>query len=72
MIKAAKRTDDLYEFEDCSTMQREPDGLTVTGDRYDGYWVLRDEYGFVIDYDHYRNDLAERNELDLYWVEVEE
>jgi hypothetical protein len=51
-------------------MQREPNGLTVTGDRYDGHWVLRDEYGFVIDYDHYRNDLAERSELDLYCDEV--
>jgi hypothetical protein len=72
MIKAVKRTDDLYEFEDGSTMQREPDGLTVTGDRYDGLWVLRDECGFVIDYAGYRNDIAERNNLDLYCAEVAE
>jgi hypothetical protein len=72
MIKAVKRTGELYEFEDGSTMQREYDGLTVNGNKYNGRWVLRDECGFVIDYNFYANDLAERNELDLYWVEVEE
>jgi hypothetical protein len=47
------------------TLQREyntsiPDGRPVAG-----RWVLRDAQGVFVDFDHYINDLAERNKLDF-------
>ena len=41
-------------------MQRE-NGLTPNGNKVGGRWVLRDKNGKWIDFDQYRNDLAERN-----------
>lgn len=45
------------------TMQREY-GLTPNGNSLGGQWVLRKEGEFV-DFDRYRNDLAERNNITI-------
>lgn len=40
-------------------------GQTPNGNSMNNRWVLRDENGHLIDYDKYRNDIAERNNLQL-------
>ena len=47
-------------------MAREWGTKTASGNNMAGRWVLRSESGDLIDYDKYRNDLAERHRLDLY------
>lgn len=48
---------------DCGyTMRREKKGTTPNGNPIGNRWVLRKEGEFV-DFDQYRNDLAERNEM---------
>ena len=45
-------------------MKRE-NGYTPNGNKLDGRWVLRNRKGEWIDFDKYRNELAERNGLQL-------
>ena len=40
-------------------------GLTPNGNEMGGRWVLRDKDGKIIDFDSYRNDIAERNNISL-------
>ena len=40
-------------------------GKTPNGNDLNGRWVFRNSYGDFIDFDKYRNDLAERNNLYL-------
>jgi len=47
------------------TMARE-EGLTPNGNEMNNKWVLRDDTGTMIDFDQYRSDLAERNDI---WLE---
>jgi hypothetical protein len=49
-----------YKSAEGHTMQREQ-GETPNGNPIGGYWVLRSPSGSWIDYDQYRNDLAERH-----------
>jgi hypothetical protein len=53
---------------ECEThsVQREWDIKTPNGNTMNGRWVLRNQYGIVIDFDGYINDLADRWNLDLY------
>lgn len=51
---------DEYRAKDGATIKREY-GETPNGNATNGQWVLRDSYGIWIDYDTYRNDLAERH-----------
>ena len=51
-----------YEFDNGSTLQRE-NGKTPNGNKMGGKWVLRDNTGALVDFDTYRNDVAERNGL---------
>lgn len=48
---------------------REQDTVTPNGNRMNGRWALRDSAGNLLDFDHYRHDLAERNELKLIGFE---
>jgi len=45
-------------------MKREYEGVTPNGNPFGGRWVLRRD-GEYIDVDQYRNDLAERNNIEL-------
>lgn len=47
-------------------MKREWESKTPGGCRMAGRWVLRDGSGKLIDFDKYGNDIAERQNLDLY------
>jgi len=47
------------------TMARE-EGLTPNGNELNNKWVLRDNSGTMVDFDQYRSDLAERNNI---WLE---
>lgn len=47
------------------TVARERDTLTPNGNPMAGRWALRDSAGVLVDFDQYRNDLAERNSLRL-------
>ena len=58
--------DHLYLASDGSQLMREDNTLTPGGNPMNGRWVLRDVNGVFIDYDKYRNDLAERFNLDLW------
>ena len=55
---------DSYQFDSGHTMAREY-GLSPNGNNLNGKWVLRDREGNFVDFDKYRNDLAERNNLKL-------
>jgi len=50
---------------DGTTMRRE-NGLTPNGNQLNEKWVLRDADGKMVDFDQYRHDLAERNDIKLY------
>ena len=54
-----------YASEDGWLIRREW-GDTPNGNPLDGRWVLRNEKGEWVDFDAYLNDLADRNEIDLY------
>ena len=56
--------DTLYTCPEGYRMQRE-EGCTPGGNPINGRWVLRDPSGQWIDFDQYRNDLAERHNLEL-------
>lgn len=55
--------DDAYAGEGY-TLLREY-GTTPNGNDMRGHWVLRDSCGAMLDFDQYRNDLAERFGLKL-------
>lgn len=46
------------------TMKREY-GKSPNGSLFRGRWVLRNANDNVIDFDEYRNDIAERNNIEL-------
>lgn len=50
---------------DGMTMAREQ-GKTPNGNEMNDKWVLRDSSGTMVDFDQYRSDLAERNDI---WLE---
>jgi hypothetical protein len=56
--------DELYIFANGFQMQRE-DGKTPNGNDISGRWVLRDDKFNWIDFDTYRHNLCERNNLTL-------
>lgn len=64
-IKMREVRDEVYEGEGGLRMEREH-GLTPNGNPMGGRWVLRDKDGKLVDFDQYRNDLAERNDLDIW------
>lgn len=47
------------------TLQREHTGETPNGNPLSGHWVLRNKVGDFLDVDAYRNDIAERHNLEL-------
>lgn len=49
---------------DSMTMTRE-EGKTPNGNELNDKWVLRTEAGMMVDFDQYRSDLAERNDIYL-------
>lgn len=54
-----------YRSADGCVLAREENSLTPHGNPMGGRWVLRSSDGALVDFDRYRNDLAERNHLDL-------
>lgn len=54
-----KLSEDKYESENRYTMQREY-GETPNGNEVNGRWVLRNDQKKFIDYNQYRQDLAEK------------
>lgn len=65
-LKTVANNDDIYSFEDGSSMQREVDTLTPNGCKMNGRWVYRDASKNMLGFDQYCNDLAERFSLELY------
>lgn len=64
--EATKQPNDSYSLPDGSIIKREFDSLTPNGNKFNGRWTLRAANGDLIDYDKYINDLAERNDIELY------
>lgn len=69
-----KMYEKTYRFEDISmtvyegfghVIAREYHTETPNGNPMNGRWVLRDADGTLIDFDKYRSDLAERNNIQL-------
>lgn len=60
------KQNDTYSFANGYLMKRELNSKTPNGCRMAGRWVLRDGSGKLIDFDQYSNDIAERQNLDLY------
>lgn len=48
-----------------AVLQRETDTLTPNGNKMGGRWVLRIDHKMV-DFDQYRNDIADRYRLELH------
>ena len=63
-IMVETETDRKYFSEDFWMLRREF-GRTPNGNEIGGRWVLRDEKGEWVDFDKYRHDLAERNNIEL-------
>lgn len=57
--------DNEYLAHDMSMSMKREYGETPNGNNLSGRWVLRDAKGIMLDFDQYRNDLAERHFLDL-------
>lgn len=55
---------DQYISESGYTLAREQ-GLTPNGNCMNGKWVLRSPSGEMLDFDRFRNDIAERHNLTL-------
>lgn len=53
-----------YVFKNGYTMKREYD-KTPKGNKLEGHWVLRNGRGDFIDFDKYRHDLSNRNNLKI-------
>lgn len=58
------KEDVMYSDNAGNIMQREW-GKTPNGNDLNGKWVLRDILSVMIDFDQYRHDLAERNDIKL-------
>ena len=57
---------DVMKLVDETRYTKAADGRTLSREKeYNTNWVLRDAEGLVIDHDRYRNDLAERHNLNL-------
>jgi len=63
-------TENHYQADDGVKLKREY-GLTPNGNPMDGRWVLRNEKGDMVDFDKYRNDLAEHYMLKLETANME-
>ena len=63
MTTLIQKDEYLYEG-DGMTMKREV-GTTAENNKTYGKWVLRDSDGIVLDFNAYRNDLAEQYDLTL-------
>ena len=48
------------------SIQREWDIKTPNGNDMNGRWVLRNQYGIIIDFDQYINDLTDRHNMDIH------
>lgn len=62
---ALKIDDEVYRLPNGEELQRETASLTPNGNKMNGRWVLRNKEGDLIDFDQYRNDLAERNNFEI-------
>lgn len=60
---------DSYASVEGLSVAREHDTLTPNGNPMSGRWVLRDAAGTLLDFNRYRNDLAEHNGLKLVGCE---
>lgn len=53
-------------FDDKSSIQREFETKTPSGNKMAGRWVYRNSNGELLDFDLYINDIASRFSIDLY------
>jgi hypothetical protein len=63
---AISKKNGTYYFTNGYLMKRESESKTPNGCRMAGRWVLRNGCGKLIDFDLYINDIAERQNLELY------
>lgn len=54
-----------YESKCGMVLQREIYSAMPNGELSNGKWVLRDDMEIVIDFDQFRDEIADRNNLDL-------
>jgi len=55
---------EIYRSIEGHELKRE-EGNTPNGNEFGGRWVYRDIGGQLVDFDQYRNDIVERNNLKL-------
>lgn len=65
-VDAHKLDDDTYSIPNGGTIKREHETLTPNGNKLDGRWAYRSANGDLVDFDKYINDLAERQNINLY------
>lgn len=65
-VDAHKLDDGTYSIPNGGTIKREHETLTPNGNKLDGRWAYRSANGDLVDYDKYINDLAERQNINLY------
>jgi hypothetical protein len=70
MIKFSEDKEGNYSSECGHQIKREHTGNTPNGNSFGGKWVLRSGDAKLIDWDTYINDLAERNDLDIYSIKL--
>ena len=70
MIKFSEDKEGNYSSECGHQIKREFKGETPYGNNFGGKWVLRSGDEKLIDWDTYINDLAERNDLDIYSIKL--
>jgi len=65
-IQTVSSENGIYSFANGHSMSRELESKTPNGCRMAGRWALRDKNNQLVDFDQYSNDIAERQNLDLY------
>lgn len=65
-LQAQQLDDGTYTIPNAGTIKRENETLTPNGDPLNGRWAYRNTNGELVDFDKYINDLAERQNINLY------
>lgn len=65
-VDANELDDGSYTLPNGGIIKREQDTLTPNGNKLAGRWAYRNANGDLIDFDKYINDLAERQNINLY------
>ena len=58
--------EEIYISDEGETIQRKTDGMTPNRNEFWGQWAYYNVDGELVDWNQYRHDLFERNNIDFY------